>query len=210
MGKQHKGNYEENDKVREGTQEGLDEYIRVSRPSVLVVIISLLVVLVAVIVWGLLGTLPVTETVTGVVIDPELYGVLEQADVNNMDDYTEIKRAMKQLENDPSKILIYCFVDASRFNGQAIEKFGDEAIIKMPDQKQFKGVIRTSTIAPISTEEAKVVLFDNQWVTEECVAQSYNWWLIIEPLEDLSDYVFTLADVTLLTEEVAPIQFLMR
>ena len=59
-------------------------------------------------------------------------------------------------------------------------------------------------------EEAKKVLFGNDWVTEQCVKQNYNWCLVIRPSEDLSQYVFTLAEVTLLTDEVAPISFLLN
>ena len=59
-------------------------------------------------------------------------------------------------------------------------------------------------------EKAKHILFDNEWVLEKCVSQDYNWFLVIRPEEDLSRYAFTLAEVTLLTEEVAPIRFLMR
>ena len=34
--------------------------------------------------------------------------------------------------------------------------------------------------------------------------------MIIEPDDDLSDYEFTLAQVTFVTDEVAPISFLVR
>ena len=47
------------------SRDGLDDYIRVSSPGVTAVIIALTVLVAAVIAWGLIGRLPVTETVTG-------------------------------------------------------------------------------------------------------------------------------------------------
>lgn len=47
--------------------EKINEYIRVSGPGTHIMVAALLIVVVALIVWGLTGTLPVTETVDGVV-----------------------------------------------------------------------------------------------------------------------------------------------
>ena len=101
-------------------------------------------------------------------------------------------------------------MDASRYNGQAIKESGDQVSFKMPDQTTFTGTIETRSQAPVSTVRAKGILFDNEWVLEKCANQDYNWLLVIRPDDDISRYTFTLADVTLLTDEVAPIQFLMR
>ncbi len=179
-------------------QEDLGEYIRVTSPGVLVVIVSLLVMLAAVMIWGAVGTLPVTETVTGLVVDASQYAKIYPDKVDNLP-------AVKD-----GDILVFCFVDASRYNGQAIRKFGEDAVFRMPDQKTYKGKIDMWYEAPISMEEAKKVLFENDWVKEQCVTQNYNWWLVIRPTEDLSQYAFTLAEVTLLTDEVAPISFLLN
>lgn len=195
------------------TQEGLDEYIRVSRPSVIVVIISLLIVLVAVIVWGVVGTLPVTETVTGLVIDKNAYKKVNSATIEHRKEWMAIDSEKDMTEPDSEeddRNLIFCFVDASRYNGQAIQNFGEEAIVKMPDQTTFSGTIENYFSAPISSEEVKHLLFNNEWVQQQCVQQEYNWWLIIRPNEDISAYSFTLAEVTLLTGEVAPIRLLMN
>ena len=89
MGKKYKNYNRDMDPSKkqesfEGTQEDLDEYIRVSRPSVVVVIISLLLVLVAVLVWGFIGKIPVNETVTGIVIDNTLYEQLYPEEVERL------------------------------------------------------------------------------------------------------------------------------
>lgn len=196
MGKKHKGYSEKKDYGKEegfeGTQEELDEYIRVSRPSVVVVVVSLLIALIAVIVWGFIGTLPVTETVLGLVVDTSAYK-------------TYYPDTTEDLEE--GRIFILCFVDASRYNGQAISDFGDDVVIKMPDQKTFKGKIEAVSLSPLSREESKKLLFDNEWVTEQCVTTNYNWYMSVVCEDDLSSYVFTLAEVTFVTEEVPPIEF---
>ena len=181
----------------DAAQEDLNEYIRVASPGTIIVILSLLILLVSTILWGFIGTLPVTETVTGLVVDTTLYRKLypEKAEV---------------LPDGRGEILVLCFVDASRYNGQAIKAFGDEAALRMPDQNTFTGTIETRFQAPVSMEQAKNILFENEWVLSRCVSQDYNWFLVIRPEEDLSQYAFTLAKVTIVTEEVAPIRFLMR
>ena len=197
MGK-HKKRYENDSSTYDSPAEGLDEYIRVSRPSLLVVIISLLITLVAVIVWGFAGTLPVTETVKGAVVDSAVYAEI----------YPEKEKYMAGKDIDG--IMVFCFIDASRYNGQAVSDFAEEALMKMPDQKTFKGKIETRGIAPVSREDARTFLFNHEWVLEQCVKQDYSWWLAIRPEDDLSSYNFTLAEVTFVTEEIAPIRFLMK
>jgi hypothetical protein len=181
------------------SREDLNEYIHAARPGLVVVIIALLVLSTAVIVWGFTGTLPVTETVTGLVIDKDSY--LEHYHGEDAD---------RILKAEDSRNMILCFVDASRFNGQAIKEFGDEAVIKMADQNVLKGKINTRYRVPISMEEAADILLGNEWVLEQCVKQNYNWLLLIEPNDEIPQYAFTLAEVTLLTEEVKPIRFLLK
>ena len=80
MGKKHgksRWDGEENrfrdQRGQEESQEELNEYIRVTSPGTIVMIVSLLVLLAALIIWGFVGTLPVTETVTGLVTDASMY-----------------------------------------------------------------------------------------------------------------------------------------
>ena len=51
------------------SRDGLDDYIRISSLGVMITIFAMALVIAAVFVWGLTGRLPVTETVTGVVLD---------------------------------------------------------------------------------------------------------------------------------------------
>ena len=201
-----------------GPSETLDEYIRVSKPGTKVVLAALLTVLAAVIVWGLIGKLPVTETVKGLVVNPKLYELIEQIgnDGQSLSEKAEQAVSAGILENASGSTdatsgeddLIYCFIDASRYNITQIHSFGDKASLEMPDHKRFSGTIRGSLKFPLSTLECKKLLFGNDWATEKCVKTDYSWWLTIKPDEDISDYEFMLCDVSIVTEEVAPISFL--
>lgn len=216
--KHHKKDF---DKDAENTSGNLDEYIRVSKPGTRVVLAALLVVLAAVIAWGFIGKLPVKETVKGLVIGTRLAksiysaegGLIGEDDpawvtgVVEQNDYA-LKDALDENNIDPGETYIYCFVDASRFSVTQVEEFGDEAILEMPDHNRFTGKIRVNIKVPLSTQECRAVLFENDWVTEHCVKTDYSWWLIIEPDQDISQYEFMLTDVTIVTEEVAPISFL--
>lgn len=181
----------------EVSKEDLSEYIHASRPGIWVVTISLLLMLVALIIWGFVGTLPVTETIVGLVTDTKDFAKK----------YPEEAAFM---EGENGELRVYCFVDASRYNGQAIKQFEDEVVLKMPDQKTFKGKIVKHSVAPLSKEKVKHYLRDNDWVTQKCVQQDYNWALLIRPEEDLEQYKYTLAEVTLLVEKVPPIYFLFK
>lgn len=211
MGKKNKGNkWSDDDKSRNDRQavaskEELSEYIHACRPGVIVVIFALLLMLIAVLVWGFVGTLPVTETVTGAVIDTSQYARLNTPEAESF--YEKLQNVISE---DDGQILVFCFLDASRFNGQAIKQFHDEAFLKMPDQKTFKGEIALRYKVPISKEKAKKILFNNEWALEKCVGPDYTWLLIIRPCEDVTNYAITLSEVTFVTEEVRPIRFLMK
>lgn len=211
MGKKNKGKkWDDDDKSRNDRQpaaskEDLSEYIHACRPGIIVVIAALLLMLIAVIVWGFVGTLPVTETVNGAVIDMSKYAQIGTPEAKSF--YEKLQKVVPEDDGNP---LVFCFLDASRFNGQAIKQFHDEAFLKMPDQKTFKGEIVLRHKVPVSKEEAKKILFNNEWALEKCVEKDYTWLVIIRPCDDLRDYTITLSEVTFVTEEVPPIRFLMK
>jgi hypothetical protein len=162
------------------------------------------------------GTLPVTETVNGLVIDSSEYDqmkasgdwVLSEEQIDKLILETE-QTEEEEVETD-NQIVVICFVDASRYNREAVKKFRNDVILKMPDQRTFKGRIEVRYMAPVSIDKAKKIFFGNEWVLKKCVPQDYNWLLFISPEEDLTDYNFTLAEVTFVTEEVPPIRFLIK
>jgi hypothetical protein len=198
---------EEKAKETANSREGLDDYVRISSPGIVITIFALVLVTTAVIVWGLIGKLPVTETVTGVVLDQ-----FEEYDSSIGMEYREQLWNAANGDNIVNEdIRVICFLDASKFNLDAVQKVGDKVTLEMPDHSRHIGTIEAKAMqVPINRAQAYETLFYNDWLTENCIQSEYSWPVIIEPDDDLSDYEFTLAQVTFLTEEVAPIRFLVR
>ncbi len=179
---------------------GLDDYLRAGSPGVLITVCALLLVVAALLIWGFVGTLPVTETVTGFVGDPEkTYSQEEKSEQPILD---------RKAKN--GDMIVVCFLDASRYNMKSIEKISQTATIEMPDQNKFSCKILGFSDVPVSREEAKKFLPDSDWLAERCIAQEYSWVFALEPEEDISLYEYMLAQVTFQVDNVPPIRFLVR
>ena len=178
---------------RKSSADGLDDYIRVSSPGLLVIIGALSLVLVATVAWGFFGKIPVTTSVTGCVVDSKL---IADEHAQNDDNY--------------EGPWIVCFVDSSKFSAEQIEKFGNDVTITMPDRTTCKGVIESVTKYPLSRDEASGYLENGEWVAEQCVTSNYSWGLAVHVHEDISGRMFTTPEVTIITDEVPPIRFLAR
>ena len=205
--KKHRNGFSSESEGPAASSENLDEYIRVSKPGTKIVLTALLIVLAAVIVWGLIGKLPVTISVKGLVVSRTTVEAQYRAQIKNYEETEEADPA-DTAEIAAEGSVIFCFIDASRFNKTQVRNFAETAMIEMPDGYRLTGTIRTRVGVPLSREDCKTILFNNEWVTERCVQTDYSWWLIIEPDESIGNYDFILSDVTFVTEEVAPISFL--
>ena len=182
---------------RKTSGDGLDDYIRVSSPGLLIIIGALSLVLVATVVWGLIGKIPVTVTVTGCVVDSE----------SIVDNQAQSGDAGGDAIEGP---WIVCFMDSSKYSAEQIEKFGDDVTITMPDRTTFKGKIERVSAYPLSRDEAGLYLKNGEWVAEQCVTSNYSWGIAVHVHEDISGHLFTTPDVTIITDEVPPIRFLAR
>ena len=156
--------------------ERLNDYIRVTSYGGIFVILALVIFAITLFIWGFYGTLPVTETVTGVV------------DGSNSDK-------------------IPCFMDASRFSGNSM--VGKTAVIRLTDGTTVSGVIEEVGSAPVSREEATQMI-GNDWLSANLISDNYSILIIIAPDEDLANYSYELAQISVITEEVRPISFVMK
>lgn len=204
--RQYKMNNEGKAKETANSRDGLDDYIRVSSPGVTAVIVALAVIVAAVIAWGLIGRLPVTETVSGIIADgTKDYAASTGHDLLNQAYGGETK------EDGNENILVLCFLDASRFNLDTVQKVGGQAVVETPDHRTFTGrIAKIGNTTPLSRMQAKELLFQNEWLADNCIPGEYSWPVIVKPDEDASAYEFTLAKVTFVTDEIAPIRLLMR
>ena len=201
-------NVEGKAKETANAKDGLDDYIRISSPGVLATIAAMLLVVAALIIWGFIGKLPVTETVTGVVAD------ITEDYAEGIDYLQQVK--ISQSKGDKNENLyVLCFLDASRFNLDTVKKVGDtisdQVILEMPDHTKFSGtIVMKQDSIPVNRTQAYEILFQNDWLAENCIKGEYSWPVLIRPNEDISAYEFNLANVTIVTDEVAPIRFLVR
>ena len=101
---------------RKTSGDGLDDYIQVSSPGLRIIVGALSLVLVATVVWGLTGKIPVTTTVTGCVIDSEFLSEV-QAQSGDAGHYSA------------EEPWVVCFVDSSMYSAEQIEQFGDDVAI---------------------------------------------------------------------------------
>ena len=182
---------------RKTSRDGLDEYIRVSSPGPMIVIGAMSLVLVATVVWGFTGTLPVTLGVTGCVVDSEIASEAQKHFGDSADD-------------EKQKAWVVCFVDSSTYSADQITKFSKDVTIGMPDHTTFKGKVKYISSHPLSRDEAHEFLQDGQWIADQCVSSDYSWGVVIQVDDDVSGHIFTTPQVTFITDEVPPIRFLMR
>ena len=187
------------EETRKASGDGLNDYIRVSSPGVLVIIGALSLVLVATIVWGFIGKIPVTTTVTGCVVDTET--LIKQAQVIG---------SSEEEAHEAGGHWVVCYVDSSKYSADQIQQFGDDVTITMPDRTTLKGKIEGVSAFPLSREEASKYLENGEWVAEQCVNSNYSWGIAIHVHDDISSRLFTTPEVTIITDEVPPIRFLAR
>ena len=185
---------------RKKSRDGLNEYIRVCSPGLLIIIGALSLVLVATLVWGFTGKIPVTLTVTGCVLDNMALSESEDQDGDAVNDSNAMAGGN----------WIVCFIDSSKYSAEQIAKFGDDVTITMPDRTSFKGKIEYLSPQPMSKDEARQYIGDSEWVVEQCVNSYYSWGITIRVYDDISSHMFTTPQVTMVTDEVPPISFLAR
>ena len=161
---------------RAESPEKINEYIRVGNPGYFIMILAMVVVVAAILIWGLTGTLPVTETVPGVV----------DASNNNH---------------------VSCFVDASSFSAEGL--LGNKVSIRMSDRKVVSGKVEDVRDVPVSEEEAYEMI-QNDWLSSNLITSNYSYIVSIIPDEDLSFYSYEITDVSIITENLRPVELLIR
>jgi hypothetical protein len=151
----------------------LDEYIRVSNPGILLVLIALVVLFASVLAWGFTGTLPETLTVNGIA------------------------------EDDGQ---IVCFVDAS-----ALDKDiqGCKAQVAASKDEEISGVVSAVSPSPYSVAEI-ADQYESDWVTQMLVRGEYSYEVTIDLSSDPGHAPDGISSVTIITDEVKPISYLLN
>ena len=167
--------------------EKYDDYLRITGRKTYIFIAALTLVLVSVIIWGLTGTVPVVETFDGVIAGPDQQIVEEEFS-----------------ETEYSAVF---FCDASRFRGKTL--VGKSATITLADGRTVKGEVVSCSDVPFSRKEADQYV-TNDWVAAKLIEDEYVYMLFVCADEDLSEDILTVVKISVTTDEVSPITFLMR
>ena len=161
------------------SSERLNEYIRIGKPGIILLIISLALVFGAILVWGFVGKLHETILLPGIV-NIDLKG---EADVR-------------------------CFADADSMDGHDL--IGRDVTVKMPDRNTSKGMIISSSESPQSQEELSEWFGYTRWEMNYLMNGTYFYVIDIDTQKDLGGYQGELVEVSVITNEISPISFLIR
>lgn len=178
---------------KDASQDGLDEYIHVVSAGGMVTIAALVALLVATIVWGIVGKIPVTVTVTGIVVPTQ-----------------SLQDQIASLGGDGS-VPEYCIccLDAKKYPIAAISDIHEEVKLEMPDDTVVSARIALHSFVPFDRQFMSTEFFgDNEWLVSECVPSNYNW-VLMATSEDLSQYERSLAKATFVLDEVSPVSYLV-
>ena len=183
---------------KKSSPDRIDEYLRVSSPGVFVLIAALVLVMVAFIVWGISGKLPVTKTVKGFVwVMPE-------------DDKASLSKEDSELYADElEKPMVIVLFDSSKYNYQQINQ--KPAVIKTADGYTCECSEMNMTEVPLSRAELDPVISDkSDWLIERVMEGDYNYLAVYSADKELEEHMYETVDVSVVVEEVHPISFLMR
>lgn len=151
--------------------EQLNDYIKVSNPSVWLVLAALFVLLAAVFVWGFTGSLPTTVAAQGVVSDGN----------------------------------VLCYIgmkDADKVNA------GQKALLKLSGDQQYTGQVSGIGDIPMSAAEITSEL-NSDYLAQQLVQGEFAVKVTISP--DNTDIpAGTLLNVSVVTDSVRPIDFLLK
>ncbi len=98
-------------------------------------------------------------------------------------------------------------VDASKYSGMSL--VGKEARFRFPDGSKGAGVITKSSEVPLSRDEMDELL-ESDFLSAALVDADYSYVVFVQPNGDITSHDLEIADVTIITREIKPIEYLLR
>lgn len=185
------------DQVR--NPEKLNEYIRVASPGTWILAAALVLVLSALIIWGVIGRIPVYFQSLGI-------GISEMM----REDYSEDSDTEEDGISE-----IYCIVNPQAASSISLDK--KDAVVFFPDGTRATGTVASMSASPSSTDEVEDSLqsyaIDSDYVKKVLGLDQSDYWyeLIIEMDEAVSlTYWGALTTVNIVASQNAPISYLFK
>ena len=188
--------------------EELDAYIRLVRPGTMLLIGAFTLIVVALIVWGVTGKLPVTVSGKGVLYS-EYYRLASEAIVAGKEE--EFRETTALLSDEDRSSLeqpyVYCFLDAYQYNRDELED--KKVAITYPGKQPVQGRVVGVTADPY-TKDMITREFNTSFIADTCASSDYSWVLQVETSEPIDSYRGALMDTTIEIGQVQPISMLFR
>jgi hypothetical protein len=164
--------FRKNSLDRISSPEQLNDYIKVSNPSIWIVLIALFIFLAAVAIWGMTGSMPTSINLQGVTQGGQVICYL------NPDDAAAVKQ-------------------------------GREVSIKLPNQDEAcSGIVKNVGTMPMSASEISAEL-KSDYLIQALAGEGFAVKVVIAlDHTDVADG--TMLDVNIITDEVRPIDFLLK
>ena len=168
--------------------EKLNEYIRVGNLGGFLLIIGLVIFAVALVVWGVTGSIPVTTSLSGVVMESSDESHTCLCFVNVSDETESIP------EGNPA---VVSMADGSTYTGSV--KLSDGTVLSTVEILELYSVHANGDDDGLGDWILTSLLGDGQYFYE----------VVVETEEDISAYWHRLVDVTVVLREVKPISYLL-
>lgn len=205
MSKQIKSSYtsvfdrESKDQVK--SPDKLNEYIRVSTPAVWLLAAALAVVLAALIIWGMTGSVPVNTKTTGV----GMRVGFNADEVNLKSEDEAYLRKTYEVKN------LFCLVDSSV--GMVKNLDNKEASVVFRDGRRVKGTAHIIGSYMLEDDEIHKLLdsfhVDSKWIFSRLGSGEFRYPVYVE-LDETLDYLYwgETADVSIVVGEQRPVELL--
>ena len=190
---------ESKDQVR--SSEKLNEYIRVSTPAVWLLAAALAVVLAALLIWGMTGSVPVETKTIGVGMRMDFNP--DEVDLTSADD--EYLRKTYEVQD------LFCLVDSSV--GMVKDLDNKKALVVFRDGRRVNGTAHIIGSYMLEDDEIHQLLqsfhADSKWIFSRLGSGQFRYPVYVE-LDETLDYMYwgETADVSIVIGEQRPVELL--
>lgn len=198
----------QDDRNRVRSPEELDAYIRVVRPGTIFLIGAFTLVVVALVVWGLTGSLPITINAKGVYYSEYARAATQAVEEGRLEEFKETTESLSEEDRASfGESYVYCFLNAYQYNRQDL--VDKKAAVAYPGMKPVQGnVIGVGTIPYTKDMIAKE--FGTSFIADTCATSDYSWVVEIQTDELFDIDMRSLMDVTVEIGQVKPMSMLFQ
>lgn len=197
---------DERSRVR--SPEELDAYIRVVHPGTVLLIGAFTLIVVALIVWGVTGKLPVNVSCKGVLNSEYNRQAAFAAEEGNLQEFEQsIAELSEEDRSEYEHPHVYCFLNAYQYN--RTDLMDKKVSVAYPGKQPVQGKV-VSVFAVPYTKDMITKEFGTSFIADACASSDYSWLLELETDQLLGNAMLSLMDVTVEIGQVQPISMLFQ